>query len=85
MKVFQARSSKIYLQKSIFVFIGLGFLSAILICWLTEYLDPPFSYLQVIIESMGIILLGCFTEYLNLETYPKNYLFRGIPGNLRLL
>ena len=61
MKDLQVKLSKIYVQKSIFVFEGLGFFLAIFTCWMTEYFDPPFSYTQVIIESTIIILLGIFT------------------------
>ncbi len=61
MKDSQVKLSKIYVQKSIFVFEGLGFLLAVLTLWVTEYLEPPFSTTQVIIESTIIILLGFFT------------------------
>jgi hypothetical protein len=61
MKDSPVKLSRIYVQKSIFVFEGLGFLLAVLTLWVTEYLDPPFSATQVIIESIVIILLGCFT------------------------
>ena len=60
----QVKLAKINLQNCIFVFICLGFLLAILTCWLTEYFDPPFSYSQVIIESLVMILLGCLTVFL---------------------
>jgi len=36
----------------------LGFLSAILTCWLTEWFDPPFSFQQVLIESLVLLILG---------------------------
>lgn len=36
----------------------LGFLAAILTCWATEWLDPPFSYQQVLIESLVLLFLG---------------------------
>jgi len=36
----------------------LGFLAAILACWLTEWFDPPFSYQQVLIESLALLILG---------------------------
>jgi hypothetical protein len=61
MKGSQAKFSKINLQNYIFAFYCLGFLLAIITCWLTEYFEPPFSYRQVIIESLVMILLGCFT------------------------
>ena len=64
MKDSQVKLSKIYVQKSVFGLEGLGFLSAVLTLWVTEYLEPPFSYTQVIVESTIIILLGCFTVYL---------------------
>jgi hypothetical protein len=60
----QANLSKINLRKGIFGLNCLGFLLAILTCWVTEYFDPPFSYMQVTIESMVLILLGCITLYL---------------------
>jgi len=60
----QAELSKIYVQKGILVFEGLGFLLALLTCWVTECFDPPFSYTQVIIESIIIGVLGWVTLYL---------------------
>jgi hypothetical protein len=59
----QVKLSKIYMQKSILVFEGMGFFLAILTGWMTEYFDPPFNFTQVIIESTVIILLGSFTIY----------------------
>ena len=36
----------------------IGFLMAILVCWVTELFDPPFSYQQVLIESLVLLILG---------------------------
>lgn len=36
----------------------IGFLTAILTCWVTEMVDPPFSLQQVIIETVVLLLLG---------------------------
>ena len=38
-----------------------GFSLAILISWITEWFDPPFSVSQVAIESFVILLLGAYT------------------------
>ena len=38
-----------------------GFLLTIIGCWFTEYLDPPFSFQQVLAETAIISLLGFFT------------------------
>jgi MFS-type transporter involved in bile tolerance (Atg22 family) len=65
MKGAQTKLSRNNLQNYIFAFYCLGFLLAIMTCWLTEYFEPPFSYRQVIIESLAMILLGCITVYLN--------------------
>jgi hypothetical protein len=42
----------------------IGFFLAALTLWVTEYFDPPFSYMQVIVESTIIIALGSITVYL---------------------
>lgn len=36
----------------------LGFLAAILTCWVTEMVDPPFNLQQVIIETVALLILG---------------------------
>ncbi len=72
MKDSQAGLSKINLQKGILLFEGSGFLLAILTLWVTEYLDPPFSYMQVIIESTIIGVWGWITVYLTWRLYPKD-------------
>ena len=64
MKDSQAGLNKTYVEKGILGFIVIGFLIAALTCWITEYFDPPFSYGQVIIESMIIGVLGWITVYL---------------------
>jgi signal transduction histidine kinase len=44
------------------LWLGLATFSvAILGCWLTEYLDPPFSLPQVVVETGILALLGFFT------------------------
>jgi light-regulated signal transduction histidine kinase (bacteriophytochrome) len=47
--------------RQIVVYESLGFLLAIAVCWVTEVLDPPFSFSQVIIETLGILIVGVFT------------------------
>jgi hypothetical protein len=39
----------------------LGFSLAILVSWITEWFDPPFSTSQVAVESFVILLLGAYT------------------------
>lgn len=44
------------------LWLGVGAFSlAVLGCWLTEYLDPPFSFRQVVLETAILALLGFFT------------------------
>jgi hypothetical protein len=50
--------SKNYVTNKVLFLEQTGFLVAIVICWLTEFLDPPFSFTQVIIETAGIAMLG---------------------------
>lgn len=58
MKSLAPELSKIYVTNKVILFEELGFLAAIVICWLTELIDPPFSFTQVIIETFSITLLG---------------------------
>jgi hypothetical protein len=50
--------TKIHVTNKVILFEELGFFAAIVICWLTELIDPPFSFTQVIIETVSITLLG---------------------------
>ncbi len=59
MKSFAPELSKNYVTNKVILFEELGFFAAIVICWLTELIDPPFSFMQVIIETVSITLLGC--------------------------
>jgi len=56
--------SKNYVQKGVLGFEIIGFFLAALTCWVTEYFDPPFSYMQAIIETAVIGVLGWITVYL---------------------
>ena len=38
-----------------------GFAITVVVCWLTELADPPFSLQQVAIETFVIMLVGAFT------------------------
>jgi hypothetical protein len=58
MKGFGSELSKIHVSNKVIVFEELGFLASIVICWLTELIDPPFSFTQVILETFSISLLG---------------------------
>jgi hypothetical protein len=58
MKSFAPELTKVYVKETVVLFEVLGFFAAILICWLTELIDPPFSFAQVIIETVSISLLG---------------------------
>ena len=55
--------SKIHALRGILIFEIVGFLLIMLICWVTEVYDPPFSLSQVIIESIAIIILAYVTIY----------------------
>ena len=44
-----------------------GFALAILTCWGTELLDPPFSLTQVAVETLVITALGGFTVHWTLK------------------
>ena len=57
----KAELSRIQVQKRIIIGEVAGFLIIILTCWLTELFDPPFSFQQVIIETVAIMLFGCLT------------------------
>jgi hypothetical protein len=56
--------SKIQVQRKVIIWEVAGFLIIILTCWVTEFFDPPFSFQQVIIETVFILLFGCVTIYL---------------------
>lgn len=53
--------SKNQVQRKIIFFEVSGFVIIILTCWLTEAFDPPFSFQQVIIETVFILLFGYLT------------------------
>ena len=53
--------SKSNVQRKVLIQEVAGFLIIILTCWLTELFDPPFSFQQVIIETVLIILFGSIT------------------------
>ena len=50
-------------QKQLLWLEYIGFSLAILICWATEIFDPPFSFHQVLIETIALAILGCFIIY----------------------
>jgi len=52
--------SKTHVQRKVIIWEVAGFLIIILTCWVTELFDPPFSFQQVIIETVFILLFGCF-------------------------
>lgn len=56
--------SKTHVQRKVIFWEVAGYLIIILTCWLTELFDPPFSFQQVIIETVSIILFGCLTIHL---------------------
>ena len=37
-----------------------GFASIVIACWITEAFDPPFSYSQVMIQTLVILLVAIF-------------------------
>ena len=50
--------SKIHVQRKVVIWEVAGVMIIILTCWLTELFDPPFSYQQVVIETVIILLFG---------------------------
>jgi hypothetical protein len=58
MKKYAPELNKVDVQDKVILYEVLGFILAIVICWLTELIDPPFSFAQVIIETVSISLLG---------------------------
>ncbi len=64
MKDSKSRISKVYVQRGVLLFEALGFMLAIVTCWITEYLDPPFILKQVKIETLSILILGICVVYL---------------------
>ena len=58
MSRFKTNLSKSSVQKALFAFQVVGFLLAVATCWLTELLDPPFSFSQVSLETMVLVILG---------------------------
>ena len=85
MKDSQVKLSKIYVQKSIFGLEGLGFLLAVLTLWVTEYLEPPFSYHTGHNRIDDNNPLRMFYGIFDLETYPTDQIFGGIPGYVLFL
>jgi hypothetical protein len=57
----EAELSKIQVQSKIIIWQIAGLLIIIMTCWVTEIFDPPFSFQQVIIETVFIILFGCLS------------------------
>ena len=53
--------SKTQVQRKVIIWEIVGFLIIILACWVTELFDPPFSFQQVIIETVLIIIFGSLT------------------------
>lgn len=50
--------SKFHVKKKVIIWEVVGFLTIILMCWLTELFDPPFSFHQVVIETVIILFFG---------------------------
>lgn len=57
-------SKTLVLKRAIAVEI-IGFLGIILLCWVTEYLDPVFHLKEVLIQTAGTIIAGSITIYLS--------------------
>ena len=55
-----------------------GFIFIILTCWVTEFYDPPFSWSQVLIETVATVILGSLTVYLTLQLIKRIKYLEGL-------
>jgi hypothetical protein len=55
--------SKSEVRNQLLVFQAIGFFLSIVVCWLTEVLDAPFAFPQVLFNTATLVILGTWTMY----------------------